>query len=137
MKRSSFLLAICLCQPAIAEDIVLIDANDLNWTATPEGVAFAPLEGDRFTEPYRAMVNLPSGTTSPAHVKSAAMVGVMIAGKMRHYAVGQGADAQDIGPGSFYRIPAGLPHISACVSADPCVTYLFQDAPFDFQPVAQ
>ncbi len=137
MKRFSFFLVICLSQPAIAEDIVLIDANDLNWTVTPEGVAFAPLESDRFTEPYRAMVNLPLGTTSPAHMKSAAMVGVMIAGKMRHYAVGQAADAQDIGPGGFYRIPAGPPHVSACVSAAPCVTYLFQDAPFDFLPVAQ
>ena len=43
--------------------------------------------------------------------------------------------AQKIGVGSFYKIPGNLAHISACVSAQPCITYLYQDAAFDFVPV--
>ena len=40
-----------------------------------------------------------------------------------------------IGPGSYYEIPAHLPHVSACVSDADCVTLLYQDGAFDFVPV--
>lgn len=118
--------------------ITLIPTTTLDWNETPEGVAFAALEGDRFTEPYRAMVRLPAGIASPLHVKSANMFGVMIQGEMTHIVAGQNPDtAQRIGAGSFYKVPKGLPHISTCVSEVPCIAYLYQDGAFDFTPVAQ
>ena len=118
--------------------ITLIPAPSLNWVETPEGVAFANIEGDRFTEPYRAMVRLPAGIASPLHVKSANMFGVMIQGEMIHITKGQDADtALRVGAGSFYKVPKGLPHISACVSDEPCIAYLYQDGAFDFMPVTQ
>ena len=118
--------------------ITLIPAPSLDWAKTPEGVAFATLEGDRFTGPYRAMVRLPAGVASPLHVKSANMFGVMIEGEMIHIIKGQDADsALRVGAGSFYKVPKGLPHISACVSEVPCIAYLYQDGPFDFVPVTQ
>jgi len=121
-----------------SQSIILIPAPALNWINTPEGVAFAALEGDRHTGPYQAMVRLPSGITSPLHVKSANMFGVMIQGEMIHIAKGaEAADALRVGPGAFYKIPKGLAHISACVSQEPCVAYLFQDGTFDFVPVTQ
>ena len=132
------LIATLLASPVMAGEITLIGADRLDWQTTPEGVAFASLEGDRFAEAYRAMVRLPSGTISPAHVKSAAMVGVMLQGRMRHYPAGADPDmAPEIGAGGFYRIPGGLAHVSACVSAEPCVTYLYQDAAFDFIPAPE
>ncbi|WP_195820202.1 cupin domain-containing protein [Roseobacter sp. MH60115] len=121
---------------ASGEGIELTAAGSFDWETTAEGVAFAPLQGDRFSESYQAMVRLPAGLVSPPHVKSANMFGVMLQGEMIHYV--QGADpaqAQPIGAGSFYRIPRGLPHVSACVSADPCIAYLYQDGAFDFLPV--
>ncbi len=130
-----------LSLPATASEpqqITLIPAAALNWISTPEGVAFAALEGDRNAGPYQAMVRLPSGISSPLHVKSANMFGVMIQGEMIH--VAQGADARDalrVGPGAFYKIPRGLAHVSACVSDVPCIAYLFQDGSFDFVPVSQ
>lgn len=118
--------------------ITLISEAQLDWVKTPEGVAFAPLEGDRFTQPYRAMVRLPAGISSPLHVKSANMFGVMIQGEMIHITEGQDVkSAQRMGVGSFYKVPKGLPHISACVSDLPCIAYLYQDGAFDFAPVAQ
>ena len=124
--------------PAVADDIRLLNTQDFAWESTPEGVAFAPLQGDRFAETYQAMVRLPAGTISPPHVKSANMFGVILQGEMQHYPHGtDAADATKVSTGSFYHIPAGLPHVSACVSAEPCVTYLFQDGAFDFLPVAQ
>lgn len=137
MKQLPIIFAL-LASPVAADQITLIDQDSLNWRTTPEGVAFASLEGDRFAEAYRAMVRLPSGTTSPPHIKSAAMIGVMLQGRMRHYpADADAAAAPEIGAGGFYRIPGGLAHISACISAEPCVTYLYQDAAFDFLPVTK
>lgn len=137
MKQLPLILAL-LASPAAAGEITLIAPDDLNWKATPEGVAFARLEGDRFAEAYRAMVRLPSGATSPPHVKSAAMIGVMLQGRMRHYPAHDDPDtAPEFGAGGFYKIPGGLAHISACISAEPCITYLYQDAAFDFLPVTK
>jgi len=123
---------------ASAEQITLLDSNDFAWETTPEGVAFAALQGDRFTESYQALVRLPAGTVSPPHVKSANMYGVMLQGEMVHYANGENQEtARKIRPGSFYSISSGTAHISACVSDVPCVAYLYQDGAFDFLPVQQ
>jgi len=129
-----------LLAPALAsaDQITLLDTTDFAWETTPEGVAFAALQGDRFTEPYQALVRLPAGTVSPPHVKSANMYGVMLRGEMIHYASDEAPEAaRKIGPGAFYSIPKGMAHISACVSDEPCVAYLYQDGAFDFQPLQQ
>jgi len=133
---TSTILALLAPIPVLAEPITLLEPRALVWETTPEGVAFALLQGDRFQESYQAMVKLPAGTVSPPHTKSANMYGVMLQGEMRHYASGADPNTvQKVGPGSFYKIPGGLAHISACISAQPCLTYLYQDAAFDFMPV--
>lgn len=125
--------------PALAEKpIENLPVAALAWETTPEGVAFAPLDGDRFIEPYMAMVRLPAGLVSPAHTKSANMFGVMISGAMVHAVAG--ADPKDdvvLPAGSFYKIPKNVPHVSKCVSTADCVTFLYQDGNFDFLPVSE
>jgi quercetin dioxygenase-like cupin family protein len=121
-----------------AEKITLLDADDYVWETTPEGVAFSALHGDRFKEPYQALVRLPAGTISPPHVKTANMFGMMLQGEMIHYIDGEDPDtAKRIGPGSYYSIARGLAHISACVTNEPCVAYLYQDGAFDFLPISK
>ena len=141
MHRAFLTLAIaCVtwATAAQANDIKTISSSDLPWAATPEGVAFADLNGDRFKGPYQAMVKLPAGTVSPPHIKSANMFGVMISGEMRHWHQDQTEDqAHLVGPGGYYTIPAGLPHQSACISDTPCIAFLYQDGAFDFQVVTQ
>ena len=61
-----------------------ITSSSLEWEKTPEGVAFAPLVGQRFNEAYMAMVSLPPGTISPPHTKSSNMFGVVVSGAMVH-----------------------------------------------------
>lgn len=118
--------------------ITLLNMDQLNWDETPEGVAFAALEGDRFKTEYMAIVRLPAGTVSPPHIKSATMYGVMIKGEMIHVVLGQPTDsAQRVRAGAYYRIPAGVAHISSCVSETVCETFLYQDGAFDFLPVSQ
>lgn len=127
---ASFLIGTTL---AGADPIRTLDAEDHDWDTTPEGVAFAALTGNRFEEAYQAFVRLPSGTVSPPHVKTANMYGVLLRGEMIHYRAGDDpAGARRIGPGSFFSIDGGTPHVSACVSDTDCVTYLYQDGAFDF-----
>ena len=52
---------------AFADGIVLTEVDHFDWEVTAEGVAFAPLQGDRFVESYQAMVRLPAGMVSPPH----------------------------------------------------------------------
>ncbi len=142
-RAASFVLGAmaAFTPPVLASEppgITLIPSFELDWITTPEGVAFAALDGDRFTGAYQSMVRLPAGIASPLHVKSANMFGIVIQGDMIHYAKGEDPNtAQEIGAGAFYKVPKGLAHISACVSDVPCVVYLFQDGAFDFVPVAR
>ncbi|WP_417839978.1 hypothetical protein [Tritonibacter scottomollicae] len=123
---------------AHAEQITLLDADDYVWQTTPEGVAFSALQGDRFAEPSQALVRLPGETISPPYVKSANMFGVTLQGEMIHYANGDDPDAtRVIGPDSYDSTSSGLAHISACVSDEPCIAYLYEDGAFDFLPIAQ
>ncbi|MEO0382920.1 MAG: cupin domain-containing protein [Pseudomonadota bacterium] len=119
------------------EPIQPVPPSALDWATTPEGVAFAPLIGDRFAEPYMAMVALPGGLVSPAHVKSADMYGVIVSGVMTHVALGDDGPQVHLPQGSFYRIPANVPHVSSCVSEEECVSFLYQDGAFDFVPVEE
>ncbi len=123
---------------ATADTITTQPPTDMDWAATPEGVRFAPLVGDRFNEAYMAMVELPGGLVSPPHTKSSDMFGVMVAGTMTHVAMGEDpALGTPLGVGAFYHIPANVPHISSCVSAEPCIAFLYQDGAFDFLPVPE
>lgn len=117
--------------------IINLPPGQFDWETTEEGVGFAPLVGQRFEEPYMAMVQLPAGLVSPAHSKTANMFGVVVSGTLVHAAVGaSGAEEILLPAGSFYKIPADLAHISRCVSQMNCVTFLYQDGKFDFLPMS-
>ena len=140
MKTTLLSFAIMIfCSPMVAKaDQQIINlANDrLPWMKTQEGAEFAALEGDRFAGAYQAMVRLPAGVASPLHTKSAIMYGVVLSGIFVHSIEGTALKAETpLGAGSYYKIPAGLAHISKCISQTPCVSYLYQDGAFDFLPV--
>ncbi|MEP3300237.1 MAG: DUF4437 domain-containing protein [Pseudoruegeria sp.] len=121
---------------AWADQIETKAPSELDWKTTPVGVAFAALHGDRFQEPYRAMVKLPAGTISPPHTKTANMYGVVLKGVMTHKrANSETMIVNKVSAGGYYFIAKNTPHISACVSKEPCLAYLYQDGKFDFLPV--
>lgn len=118
--------------------ITNMPTSQLDWETTKEGVGFAPLQGNRFEEAYMAMVKLPAGLVSPPHVKTANMYGLVVSGTITNIAVGANPSSEiELPTGSYYKIPAGLPHVSKCVSKTDCVTFLYQDGKFDFLPITQ
>ena len=131
---------ICVTSAHAVDDskIINMPSSQLNWETTKEGVGFAPLQGDRFSESYMAMVKLPAGLISPAHVKTANMYGLVVSGTIANIAVGADPSSEvELPTGSYYKIPAGLAHVSKCVSKVDCVTFLYQDRKFDFLPISQ
>jgi uncharacterized RmlC-like cupin family protein len=123
---------------ASADKIVNIPPPQLQWETTKEGVGFAALQGDRYAEPYMAMVRLPAGLISPAHIKTANMYGLVVSGTIANITVGADLQSQvKLPTGSWYKIPAGLPHVSKCLSTVDCITFLYQDGKFDFLPVTK
>ncbi len=117
-------------------EIIGLNPAEFSWETTAEGVAFAALEGDRFQEQYFAMVRLPAGLVSPPHTKTAAMYGMVVSGALVNIPSDDGGtEEKPLRAGAYYKIPAGLPHISKCVSETDCVTLLFQDGAFDFLPI--
>lgn len=141
---SSVLCAVSLCVFATnsfggnRDQITNTPSSQLQWETTKEGVGFAALQGDRFAGAYMAMVKLPAGLVSPAHIKSADMHGMVVSGTITNIAMGADPTSEvELATGSYYKIPAGLPHISKCVSKVDCITFLYQDGKFDFLPVGQ
>jgi len=123
---------------ADAPDLVNMPASEMAWEKTVEGVSFAPLQGDRFKEAYSAMVRLPAGLVSPPQIKSANMYGMVISGTLVNVAAGGLASAEiELPTGSYYKIPAGFPHVSKCISKTDCVTFIYQDGKFDFLPAVR
>lgn len=136
----AFAMVAVMTTHAVSSDkIINTPAPSMQWETTPEGVRFAALQGNRFVEPYMAMVRLPAGLISPAHTKTANMFGIVISETMVHTALNADENTSEtlLPEGSFYKIPAGLPHISKCISSKDCITFLHQDGQFDFLPVPQ
>ncbi len=139
-KQLAILISATLVSSIAFADSRIVNkpVGELNWQVTGEGVQFAALQGDRFSEAYMAMVRLPAGLVSPAHIKSANMYGLVVSGMMTHNSIENGLDDEVVlSAGSYYKIPAGLAHVSKCVSDVDCVTFLYQDGGFDFLPVDQ
>ena len=113
-----------------------IPVSKFAWETSEEGVGFAALVGERFNEAYIAMVKLPAGLVSPPHVKSANMFGVVVSGTITHLTIGADSALEiPLLEGAFYKVPAGVGHVSKCISDVDCVTFLYQDGKFDFVPV--
>ena len=125
--------------PAGAVDETLMIVNQppdlIAWEKSPEGASFATLWGDLTADKHGAMVKLPGGVSSPMHIHSEDIHGVVISGTFSHIAKGADPSTEiDLPPGSYYLLPANLPHISKCISEVECVTFIYQDAKFDFVP---
>jgi hypothetical protein len=75
------LLATVAAAPVLADEIASIDAAEFAWQVTPESVAFAPAQGGRCTNTYRATGRFSSSTTNSPHVKSLNMLGAVLMGE--------------------------------------------------------
>jgi quercetin dioxygenase-like cupin family protein len=110
---------------------LLVAPGDLKWSALPgiPGAEQAALVGDPAKEAHRAFFRYPVGLKSPPHSHTWGDRGVVVSG-MLSLAV-DGAAPKRLGPGSFFSIAAGIPHVTTVEGDVPCVFFMEREGPFD------
>ncbi len=109
-------------------------ASDVVWKEVAPGRSLAAVKGNFKTGAHVKLIKFEAGVKTPPHKHSFSYVGVIMSGRMRHYEPGKPETETILPPGSFYEIPAELPHISECLAGSECVFVTQSDGAFDLKP---
>lgn len=144
MKIKSLLilgLSIALAVPfawAMQNKSVFTPAEQVQFDEIVPGiVSFSTVAGDREKGAHGTFVRIPPGKATPLHTHSAEYHGVIIQGKLENPIPDDDASNATLTAGSYYYVPADAPHVTRCAadSKVDCISYFYQDVPFDFTPV--
>ncbi|MEV6769028.1 hypothetical protein AB0N05_10430 [Nocardia sp. NPDC051030] len=119
--------------PAKYTGISLPTAN-LTWRELPDtgGIRVADVRGSiTGSGPYEAFVKFPAGKDNPMHIHTSNLPTVVLAGTF--YAVIDGKRTE-YPAGSYYDLPADLPHLSGCEPGTECLLFQHQTDHFDLVP---
>ena len=101
------------------------------------GPKMASISGDYKKGAYSGLLKIPAGFTSPMHSHTGEYEAIQILGTSTHWGEGEdGKAAKKMTPGSHWKMPGKLPHISACAPGADCVIYIWQKAKFDYKETA-
>ncbi|SFB28363.1 Cupin domain-containing protein [Collimonas sp. OK607] len=134
---STQLLASNAASATPAAKLISLPAADLKWTEIPDtgGIKFANARGNLAGKgPYEAFVIFPAGKDNPFHTHSQNLPTVVLKGTF--YAVIDGKRTE-YPAGSFYDLPAKLPHYSGCVKGEDCLLFQYQADHFDLVSLDQ
>jgi len=130
MRAALLALAACGAPGAIRA----VPANELAWRAVgTTGLFSVDVWGDAAGGAHGTLTRMPAGLAEPLHVHSREFRVVVVAGTLRYTIAGRATAA--LGPGSYVAIPAGIPHLAACIGPEPCEVYVEQDGALDVQPI--
>jgi hypothetical protein len=106
---------------------VVLPIEQMQWRPQAPGLPqkVVTLWGNRDRDGgFGQLIQLPPGFRSPVHAHSGDFHGVLIKGMWRH----EDGDGKGISvePGSYVRQAGGENHVDRCVSAEPCLLFLFQ-----------
>lgn len=113
---------------------MLDTSEDLEWTEIVPGISFAPVVGDYTREAYVKMVKFDPGVESPPHTHTHPYHGIVIQGTVTNPYRGE-ADPPRMAPGTYWYVPGGAEHVTACVSEEPCLFYTHGDELWDLNVV--
>lgn len=133
----TFVLCSCLAATVSAESAAASRAapsDQITFEQIAPFVQMGAAWGDRATSAHGTFGRFPGGAASPPHTHSGAYHGVVISGVMTNPFEGE-PNPPRMKAGSYWYVPAGMEHVTACVSEEPCVFYFHADGAFDFTPV--
>ena len=90
--------------------------------------------GDRGKGAHGTFGEFPGGAKSPPHMHSQPYHGIVVSGTMTN-PFGNEANPPRMAAGSYWYVPAGAAHVTACISREPCLFYMHAEDAFDFAPV--
>lgn len=128
-------LAAFTAAPALAQEAaapVVVTEADLEWKEMFPGVSFAAVAGDWTAGKHAKLVRFDPGVRAPMHVHTNAYHGIVVQGTVTNPYAG---DAEEVAmdPGTYWHVPGGAVHATACVSEEPCVFYTHGDAAWDIE----
>ena len=102
------------------------------------GPKMANASGDYKKGPYAGLLKIPAGFTSPMHTHTGEYEAIQVMGTSSHWGEGEdGKSAKKMSPGSYWKVPSKLPHISACAPGTDCVILVMQKTKFDYKETAK
>lgn len=109
--------------------------GEVKWIESPGGPKMAVLSGDLNKGPYVALLQLPAGSESPWHSHTGDYEAIQISGTTRHWMRGEdGTRAKKLPPGSYWMMPGGPEHVTACDPGADCLVAIWQKTRFDALP---
>ncbi len=120
---------------SVASDQPVVKQYDqLEWVEIAPFVQMSDVTGNMGTGGHGTIGKFTPNSASPLHTHTGAYHGVVISGVMTN-PFGDEKDPPKLTPGSYWYVPGGAEHVTACVSDEPCVFYFYADDKFDFIPV--
>jgi len=113
---------------------VAMPAATLEFRNVNPAIAMADAYGDRATGAHGTFGTFPAEFITPYHTHTGAYHGVVVEGVMTNPFEGE-TSPPEMAPGSYWYVPAGAVHATACISKTPCKFYFHADSAFDFKPV--
>lgn len=111
----------------------VLRAQSVHFEQVADFVRMAPAWGDRSAGAHGTFGTMPCGASSPLHTHSGAYHAIVLGGTMTN-PFGAEGDPPEMTEGSYWFVEAGAPHVTACVSQQPCLFYFHAEGAFDFAP---
>jgi hypothetical protein len=122
-------------KPSVKKDMLMWSAGDLKWVSDPgaAGLQNAVLWGDPAKGPHGAFNKFPAGFAVPLHTHKYDLRAAVVSGTMVE--TPEGGPAKELGPGSYFFIPGGLKHSTACKAGSECIVFRESLGAWDVTPV--
>jgi uncharacterized RmlC-like cupin family protein len=113
---------------------VTLPRAQLNYVNINPAIQMAGAFGNMSEGAHGTFGKFPANFDSGAHTHTGAYHGIVLKGVMTNPFKSQ-TDAPQMEAGSYWFVPAGSEHSTACVSDTPCEFFFFADEKFDFLTV--
>ena len=118
-----------------AKPATFVSYEEMKWDDLG-GPKMANASGDYKKGPYAGLLKIPAGFTSPVHTHTGEYEAIQVMGTSSHWGEGEdGKAAKKMSPGSYWKMPSKLPHVSACAAGTDCVILVMQKTKFDYKEV--
>ncbi len=115
---------------------VFTPVDQMEWIDLNEAIRFGHGFGDRWTGQHGTFGTFPPKFITPVHKHTNGYHAVVLIGTMTNpMGVGGEANPVQMGPGSYWYVPAEAAHATACVSDGPCKFYMHGADLFDFHVI--
>lgn len=112
-------------------------ASEIKYFKPMDGapIQFGMAYGNTFESDHGTLGKFPGNFETPFHTHTHSYHAIVIEGIMTNPMKNQTGKIKEMGPGSYWYVPGGQAHSTACVSDSPCEFYMHQQVPFDFAMV--